>query len=156
MYTSRLLLPIDLEIIAAFPQNEEELFYMFPSATYPLTVDQLETGAKKRLQPTVVLHNERVIAYANFYDNEGDYCWLGNVIVSPNYRSKGAAQYLLETMTSKAKNELKVKVLRLSCHNTNTRGVFFYTKLGFKPFAISKIVKPSGDLIAGIRMEKEI
>jgi ribosomal protein S18 acetylase RimI-like enzyme len=156
MYASRLLLPIDLETIATFPQNEDELFFMFPSATFPLTIDQLEAGAKKRLKSTVVLHNEIVVAYANFYDHEGDYCWIGNVIVSLDYRGKGAAKYLLETMTNKAKNELNVKILRLCCHNTNTRGVFFYTKLGFKPFAISKLEKPSGELIAGIRMEKEL
>lgn len=44
----------DYKTIAAFPQNADELFFMFPHATFPLTADQLEASAKERLKPTVV------------------------------------------------------------------------------------------------------
>lgn len=156
MYTSRLLLLTDLKTIASFPQNEDELYYMFPKATYPLTPSQLEEGARTRFKPTVIIHNDEVVAYANLYDLDGDYCWLGNVIVSINYRGKGVSQYLIKVMASVAKDELKVRALRLTCHNTNIRGIFFYTKIGFKPFEISRIEKYPGDLVAGIRMEMEL
>ena len=32
----------DLKEICNFPQNEQELYFMFPKADYPLTVDQLD------------------------------------------------------------------------------------------------------------------
>ena len=36
----------DFETICSFPQNLEELFFMFPRAEYPLTVNQLETAVE--------------------------------------------------------------------------------------------------------------
>lgn len=156
MYTFRALLPSDLETIAAFPQNETDLFFMFPKAVYPLTPEQIEEAAKKRLKPTVVLLDDEVVAHANLYDVDADSCWLGNVIVSPNHRGKGVSKYLIEVMQSIAKEQLKVKRLKLVCLNTNTRGLFFYTKSGFKPFDIARIEKPTGELFAGIHRVKDI
>lgn len=156
MYTHRAVLQSDFNIIATFPQNENELFYMFPRAIYPLTPIQLENNVKDRLFPTVLLHNNDVVAYANIYGFADATCWLGNVIVSPSYRGKGAAQKLIDVMEDIAKNELYVKQLKLTCHNTNTRGIFLYTKLGYSIYEISKIEKPTGELIAGLRMLKEL
>jgi|HigsolmetaGSP11D_1036233.scaffolds.fasta_scaffold00724_4 RimJ/RimL family protein N-acetyltransferase len=129
---------------------------MFPKAVYPLTPDQLEEAAKNRFKPTVILHRERVVAYANFYDVDDQSCWLGNVIVAPDYRGKGAATYLIEVMTNVAAEELNVRKMKLVCHNTNTRGLLFYAKHGFKPYDVSIRQKPSGELVAGILMEKDL
>lgn len=46
MYKYRDAYENDFEQICLFPKNEEELFYMFPSASYPLTADQLEVCAQ--------------------------------------------------------------------------------------------------------------
>lgn len=154
MYSYRALVPEDYEVVSSFPQNEQELYYMFPKATYPLTPSQVEEGVKNRLKPTVFLYNQEVVAYANIYDHVDDFCWLGNVIVSPNYRGKGVSQYLVEVMSDIAKEEIKVNKLKLVCHNTNTRAILLYTKLGFRPFDVTRIEKPSGEVIAGVRMEK--
>jgi len=154
MYTHRSLQLGDYETLCSLPQNENELFFMFPKAVYPLTPDQIEEAVRNRLEPTVILHNNTIAAYANLYNYDGESCWLGNVIVAPGYRGKGASQYLIETMESIAKQKLNVKRLRLVCHNTNTRGLLFYRKQGYKPFDISLRRKPSGEYIAGIYMEK--
>jgi hypothetical protein len=37
----------DFESICNLPQNAEELFFMFPKAQYPFTIEQLETAVKK-------------------------------------------------------------------------------------------------------------
>ncbi|WP_169081341.1 GNAT family N-acetyltransferase [Paenibacillus sp. PL91] len=154
MYSYRSLQPSDLETLCSFPQNEEELYFMFPNAVYPLTPKQITKAVKNRLEPTIILHNDEAVSYANFYDHDDGSCWLGNVIVSPGYRGKGASQFLIETMESIAIQKLNVKRLKLVCHNTNTRGILFYKKHGFKPFDISLRLKPSGGYIAGIHMEK--
>ncbi len=80
---------------------------------------------------------QEAVAYANIYKDEdhGDF-WLGNVIVSSDYRGKGASQYLLQVMLEKAKFNLGANQIKLACHSTNSRGLAFYTKLGFKPFDI--------------------
>lgn len=121
---------------------------------FPLSTEQITEAVKYRLEPTIFLHNNEVVSYANFYDHDGGSCWLGNVIVSPGYRGKGASQYLIRTMESIAAQKLNVKRLKLVCHNTNTRGILFYKKHGFIPFDISLRLKPSGEYIAGIHMEK--
>ncbi|GGG22174.1 GNAT family N-acetyltransferase [Paenibacillus abyssi] len=154
MYNYRSLQKNDLETICSFPKSEEELYYMFPKATYPLTPKQIEEAVKSRLEPTVVLFNNEVVSYANFYDHDGESCWLGNVIVSQDYRGKVVSQFLIETMESIAKQNMNVNKLKLVCHNTNTRAILFYKKHGFRPFDISIRVKPSGEFIAGIHMEK--
>lgn len=68
MYTYRSLHQSDLETLCSFPQNEEELYFMFPKAVYPLTPEQITEAVKNRLEPTIILHNNEVVSYANFYD----------------------------------------------------------------------------------------
>lgn len=157
-YTHRPLRPEDLAAVCSLPQNAEELYYMFPKAVYPLTPKQIEEALRTRLEPTVVLYGREIAAYANLYklddDLNGDICWLGHVIVAAGHRGKGASRYLVETMESIAKNRLHARRLRLVCHNTNTRGILFYHKLGYRPFDISARTKPTGEPIAGIHMEK--
>jgi len=85
----------DLESICTFPRSEEELFYMFPKARYPLTPEQLLGVAENRHDPTVVLVNGVVAGYGNFIEvHERDYCSIGNLIIKPLERGKGAASYI--------------------------------------------------------------
>lgn len=157
MFECRPVLPEDYPVISAYPRNEEELFYMFPTASYPLTADQIEANSNTRLHPTVVVRDDgKVAGYANLYGHEeGDKCWLGNVIISPDCRGTGAAEALILHMLSYARDELKVNSLNLCCHNSNTRALFFYTRLGFKPYEIVKLEGRQGQAIAGVYMRME-
>jgi RimJ/RimL family protein N-acetyltransferase len=157
MYSYRPAISMDYPIICTFPQNAEELFYMYPRGTFPLTVEQIKETSESRLYPTVLLHNDKVIGYANIYDSdEQKRYWLGNVIVSKEYRGKGAAESLIQTMKSLAKNELNATTLYLVCHNNNLRGLLFYSKLEFKPFDIVKLKGLTGQPLAGIDMKAEL
>ncbi|MDF2724593.1 MAG: hypothetical protein K0Q59_4268 [Paenibacillus sp.] len=143
----------DFKVIAAFPQNEEESFFMFPSGKYPLTGEQLEEAAAKRFSPTVILHDGEVVGYSNFYGvQNGVDCWLGNAIVHPNYRRSGVGSYLIETMKNRALNEYAVKELKLVCHHTNTSALLFYHKNAFKPFDWIVMQNQNGDKVVGIKM----
>ena len=51
-YTCRSVTIADFERIATFPQNEEELFFMFPQAEFPLTAKQLYVTIPKQLTTT--------------------------------------------------------------------------------------------------------
>ncbi|MDG0812833.1 GNAT family N-acetyltransferase [Cohnella rhizosphaerae] len=130
-FTFRTLEPDDHPIICKFPQNELELFSMFPAGKYPLTPEQIVESVKSRLNPTVVLQDKTVVGYANFYGlEENAKCFLGNVIVNPANRGKGASVALVHEMIRQAKVELKVGRLQLICHNTNITGLLFYKKNG--------------------------
>jgi RimJ/RimL family protein N-acetyltransferase len=147
----------DLPIICSFPQNADELFAMFPAGKYPLTPDQLEEAIKKRWVPTVVLQNGVVVGYANVFGlEEGRWCQLGNFIVAPDLRGSGAAAFLIEAIAMRCKNELRVPVLRLGCHNTNTRAMRFYHKLGFTPYGLHPMKNHLGDPIVTVFMEMRL
>lgn len=159
MYIHRSLEDKDLKAISAFPKTEEELKYISPRFSYPLTPNQIVDLLKDRIEPTVILEQEtdKVIAYANIYgvDLENSICWLGNVIVSPKYRGQGASKYLLNIMLEKAKHNLGVKTIRLACHNTNSRGLAFYSKNGFKPYDM-KMISIEDKRIISIHMSREL
>ncbi|WDH96905.1 GNAT family N-acetyltransferase [Paenibacillus urinalis] len=159
MYVHRSLEEQDLEIISSFPQTEKELKYVSPKFTYPLTPSQILQISEGRLELTVVLdqRTSEVVGYANIYRDISDesICWLGNVIVSPIYRGQGAAPYLIEVMLSKAKYNLGYHTVRLACHSTNSRGLAFYTKQGFKPFDI-KLMNFGNERLITIHMHKEL
>ncbi|ULL16127.1 GNAT family N-acetyltransferase [Paenibacillus sp. H1-7] len=158
MYTHRALSDADLHSICSFPQTAEELFYIGPKFVFPLTPDQITSLLANRFEPTVVIEEGtgNVAAYANLYDRNEQTCWLGNVIVSPEYRGRGAAEYLLNTMMRKASQLHGMHKLTLYCHNTNSRGLAFYHKHGFKPVDIRITATDAGKSIISIQMEKAL
>jgi ribosomal protein S18 acetylase RimI-like enzyme len=147
----------DFEMIAAFPQNEEELFFMFPKGKYPLNAETLAEVAAGRYCPTVVTRSDEILAYGNLYEvNRGEDCWIGNVIVSPYNRRSGAGSFLIQSLIRRASEEFLVKKIQLVCHNTNTKALLFYYKLGFKPFDMKDMEDYKQELLAGIKMKLEI
>jgi len=149
--------PTDFEAICKLPQNAEELFFMFPKAEYPLTRVQLEVTIKDRFDPVVVLMNDNIVGFANFYEVvENQYCSIGNVIVSSEYRNLGIGTFLIRTMKQIAIEKYKVKELHLSCFNTNTNGILLYTKLGYVPYEIEKRIDKNGNQIPLIKMKHNI
>ena len=134
MFTHRPLEDRDLESICTFPRSEEELFYMFPKARYPLTPEQLLDAAKNRHDPSVVLVNGVVAGYGNFIEvKEGEMCVIGNLVVKLSERGRGAASYLIRVFVDMAFQRYAADHVRISCFNHNTAGLFLYHKLGFRP-----------------------
>lgn len=158
MYLSyRILQNEDLEGVCKLPLNSEELFFMFPKAEYPLTVTQLKETLKSRFDPTVIVCNEEIVGFANFYEvEENYYCSIGNVIIKSTHRHKGIGQYLISTMENIALQKYKVSEYRLSCFNTNTNGILLYSKLGYKPFDVEKRENKNGQILALIKMKRQI
>ncbi|MFB5681393.1 GNAT family N-acetyltransferase [Paenibacillus terreus] len=153
IFSCRQVTAQDFDVISTFPRSEQELFFISPKLRYPLTASQLEEIAKERRCPTVLVCDGHVHGYANFYNAEEDKCWLGNFIISPEYRGKGAAEFLIRHMMGLARVELKVQELHLICHNINTRALLFYTRLGFKPYEIGTRAEHQGTTVAGIHMK---
>lgn len=157
-YSHRELRESDLAEISAFPSSRDELFFIGPRFVYPLTPDQIRTMLANRASPTVAVDgDDKPIAYANLYDlnPEASTCWLGNVIISPDYRGRGVAERLLRTMMRKARDEHGIGTLKLYCHNTNTRALLFYAKHGFVPCGSNVVESHQGKLVA-IEMEQRL
>jgi len=58
----------DIKTICDFPQNAQELFFIFPKAHYPLTEAQLIAAITQRFDSTVVEIDGAVVGFANFIE----------------------------------------------------------------------------------------
>ncbi|MFA5627662.1 MAG: GNAT family N-acetyltransferase [Thiohalomonadaceae bacterium] len=143
----------DIQIICGFPQSEDELFFLFPKAAFPLTSSQLQDAITLRSDSTVAELDGEVVAFANFYRWEaGGCCSIGNVIVSPAARGCGVGSYLIEQMIGFAFSKYQAAEVTVSCFNQNVAGLLLYPKLGFQPYAVEERQDKKGNLLALIHM----
>jgi Acetyltransferase (GNAT) family. len=149
--------PDDLASICKFPQDENELYFMYPKADFPLNVHQLQSSIKNRFDSTVILSENIVVGFANFYEVKMyQCCSIGNVIVNPLFRGKGVGLFLINTMESIAIKKYNAKEIHISCFNLNVTGLLLYNKLGYLPYEIEKRFDKNSLPIALIKMKKEI
>lgn len=153
--TTRPAVEEDLESIRLFPLNAEEAFFMFPKATYPLSREELTEAMHRRWDATVAERGGEMAGYANFYEvRDGSYCSMGNVVVSPSFRRRGVASFLIKEMAKIAHERHGATELRLSCFCENRAGLLLYLRLGFAPYAMEKRVKRDGSETVLIEMRK--
>ncbi|WP_236247759.1 GNAT family N-acetyltransferase [Pseudomonas mosselii] len=147
--------PADIATLCDFPQGPDELFYMFPKATYPLTPAQLSEAIAQRSGSTVVEIDGVIVGFANFYKAEYEgVCALGNVVVAPTARGQGAARYLVQCMIDLALQAFAAREVWVSCFNHNTAGLLLYPQLGFVPFGIQERRAPDGSRVALVQMKQ--
>ncbi|CAK13902.1 GNAT family N-acetyltransferase [Pseudomonas entomophila] len=153
--THRPVQATDIPAICSFPQGSDELFYMFPKATYPLTPEQLSEAIAQRSGSTVVEADGVIVGFANFYKAEqGGICALGNVVVAPTARGRGVARYLVQSMIGLAREQFAAREVWVSCFNHNTAGLLLYPQLGFVPFGIEERRAPDGARVALVQMRQ--
>lgn len=156
MFLHRPLEEKDITVICGLPQSADELFYMFPRASFPLTASQLQEAIENRLDSTVIEMDGEVVGFANFSRCEfRGRCSLGNVIISPRARSKGVGRYLIGYMLDIAFDKHEAKEVTASCYNHNVPGLLFYPKLGFHPYAIEERQDKRGARVALIQLRVE-
>ncbi len=154
MLTCRPVEEADIPLVCRFPQSERELFFMHPKASYPLTCKQLKEAIDERRDSTVVLSDNRVSGFANFYVCEPhERCTIGNVVVAPEHRGNGVGKHLIETMIQLAFDKHKVKLVQIACFHENVTGLLLYSKLGFAPFSIEERQDRQGGRVALIHMK---
>ena len=145
----------DLHELLNFNITQQELFYFYPSATYPLTLEQLEKQLDERYESTVMMDGDELVGFANFYNVENrKIAFIGNIIIKPERRREGLGKQLIQAMLVTGFNHLKLNEIHLSCYSTNTRALLFYTELGFKPYAIEKRSDHKQQKVALIHLKK--
>lgn len=139
--------------ICSFARTEEEQFFFFPAATWPLTEEQLQASVDKRSDSTVIELDGVVVGFANFYKwEQAGTCTIGNVIVDPAIRGKGIGARLIEQMIDIARTRHQASEVTLSCFNSNVAGLLLYPKLGFVPYAIEERQDKQGRRLALIHL----
>ena len=145
----------DIAHVCRLPQTEEELFFMFPRASFPLQPSELESAISQRRNSTVALVDESIAGFANFYQWETmGRCSIGNVIVATEDRRRGVAALLIEHMVEVAFTAHQAQEVSVSCFCTNVAGLLLYPKLGFHPYAIEERQSKIGDRLALIHMRR--
>ena len=87
MYVCRPCESTDIPVICTLPRTAEELFYMFPTARFPLSEEQLTANLRSRWHPTVIATgDDGVVGFGNLYGLSGDECSVGNFIVATAQR----------------------------------------------------------------------
>ncbi|KPY75294.1 GNAT family acetyltransferase [Pseudomonas syringae pv. syringae] len=153
MFTHRPLEEKDVPLICELPQNADELFYMFPRATYPLTASQLSQALETRHDSTVIEMDGEVVGFANFSQcNFRGRCSLGNVIIAPKARSRGVGRFMITTMMGIAFDKHEATEMVASCYNHNVPGLLFYPRMGFRPFHIEEKRDKRGERVALIHL----
>ncbi len=147
----------DLPSLVAFPQNAQELFFCFPRAHWPLSVEQLAKAMAERDDSSVILLDGRVAGFANFYQVvQGQYCALGNLMIAPWARGQGVARYLVGVMEQLARQRHAAARMRVSCFNHNTAGLLLYPKLGYRLSGLVERQDPQGARVALLQFDKTL
>lgn len=154
-FIARAVSSADIQAICSWPQNDAELYYCFPKASYPPSSKQLADAIAQRTESTTVALNGEAVAFANFYrwDHGGVSC-VGNVIVSPAARGLGAAEFLMEHMCAVAFRSYEAAQVQVSCFNHNTAGLLLYSSLGFRTFSIEERRDKLGARVALVHLQR--
>jgi len=146
--------PSDLQQVCQFPQNEMELFSSFPSATFPLSVEQLEKVIEERHASSVLELNNEVVGFSNLYNLvAGESVFIGNVFISPRYRQQGLGELLIRSMMQLAFENYAVHKTRVSCFQFNEKAMRLYERIGFERYDRETRVDPHGNEVELLHME---
>ena len=147
----------DLRQVIGFVRNAQELFFAYPKAVWPLDVGQLAATMAERRENTVVEFEGKVAGFANFFQwHHGESCTLGNLMIDPESRNLGVAQYLIGVMEALAKTRYKAHQLKASCFSANAAGLLLYSHLGYSVESIVERSAQDGSRLAMLQLSKDI
>lgn len=156
MYQFKPATETDYVKICQLFKSKEELYLVYPSGAYPLTVKQVKELAEVRKDLTVVLDKNKVIGFANFYNYEPKQSvYIGNVVIEQAYRGEGLGKELVLYMIKIVAEKYQITNVKLSVFSDNSVALLLYAKLGFKPFKVEERKDTSGNRVALIHMQYE-
>ena len=147
----------DLKVICAFPENKIELFSSFPYARYPLGVEQLKQIIKQRMASSVLDMAGQAVGFSNLYDHEdGDYCFIGNVFISPVWRRHGLGEKLVRSMMILAFDKYGFQNVKASCFTFNEKAMRLYKRIGFVEYDSELRQNPEGKDVELIHLQYDL
>jgi ribosomal protein S18 acetylase RimI-like enzyme len=85
----------------------------------------------------MLLVNEIPTGFADLYNiTIGKECFIGNLVISKNYRKMGHSKVLLEEIIQKGITQYNVQRIYIHCWCENTAAILLYEKFCFKPVEI--------------------
>ena len=147
----------DFNAICRLIKSKEELYLVYPSGTYPLTVDQLRDLSERRNELTVMVENRNIIGFANFYNHEPNKsAYIGNVIIDKEYRGRGFGKEIITYMLRVARKKYNLRVIKISVFSENIPALLLYSEFGFIPYDVEERKNLNGDKVALIHLKAEL
>lgn len=128
--------PTYAHVVAGWVQTEEELLWLAPSTTGPLTAAKIV--AWKRPNGDAFLYVDRhdglPVAYGelNPMRREPDHLWAGHIIVSPRHRGRGIGQAFVQAMLGYAFGRRCANRVSLIVFPGNGSAIHCYRRVGFR------------------------
>lgn len=143
----------DFKEVCGLVKTKEELFWVYPSGTYPLDEAQLMKIQRDRKELTVVVVNGKIAGFANLYDyKENESAFIGNVLVGREYRGQGLGRKIVSYMLNAAFEKYHLPEVKISVFSENALALLLYSGFGFFPYEIEERKNPEGKRVALIHM----
>ncbi len=146
----------DLLLVVSWARSAEELRYVFPRAAWPAEALQLISHLASHEEGFVVCDQDRVVGFANLYNPRAQKTWIGHLIVHPDRRRFGVAQYLISALKTIAKERYQSKTIATICYENNPNGLAFYQKLGFTIDGWETRLDHRGEAVKVFRLERDL
>jgi len=134
----------DFKRMSTLVTDEKDHFFVFPSATYPMTVSQIKERVENKKEFIMIEEDAELIGFANLYDDEAkEHVFIGNFVIAKRYRAKGYGTKLITHMIALAREKYQLSEIRISVVSTNTKAFSWYAQLGFKPYSVEVLDTPA-------------
>ena len=128
--------PLHAATIAEWISTAEELRWLAPSTTMPLTPGKVASWKKESGQAFVLMDSQLAtpLGYGelNPMRRAPSHFWLGHIIVAPNHRGRGLGRLLVDKLVHFAFKGLKARRISLIVFPDNTPAIDCYLTIGFK------------------------
>ena len=146
----------DLSYICKLPVNAKEVFFISSKLSFPLGITQFQEYTQNNIHKTTFSINDIPVGYADFYKYENDdKLYLGNILLSYQYRGAGYGRFIMNTMLEKLKQESQ-KTAYLCVSNENVKQILLYKDMGFTPYDVDKRIDYDKKLKCVIFMKKSL
>jgi ribosomal protein S18 acetylase RimI-like enzyme len=146
--------PDDYPAICRLITSPEELFWVFPSGSWPFNMRQLLYLAEKRSDLTVVADNDEVVGFSDLYDLvTRKQAFIGNVVLKVSHRRRGIGKHLVQHMLDRIFTLHELPEARISVFEENKPALTLYTQLGFAPCGREARQGPGGRTVTLLHMK---
>jgi ribosomal protein S18 acetylase RimI-like enzyme len=103
---------------------------------HPLTqtIEEIENDFKEGIFLKAI-ENSKIVGSIRAFEKDGT-CYIGRVIVHPDFQNKGIGQNMMNKLEKLFKNTYRFE---LFTGHRDDKNLYFYQKLGYKPFKQIKI-----------------
>jgi RimJ/RimL family protein N-acetyltransferase len=126
--------PVHAPLVARWVRNAEELFWLAPSATPPLSAEKVVAWTRESGNPLVLLDESgSPIGYAelNPMRDAPSHLWIGHLVLDPAHRGQGRGEAFVRLLLDHAFNHRRARLVSLIVFPGNRSAIKCYQRAGF-------------------------